>query len=188
MHFVLLPFRALESPSQAHVSGTVTRRGTILSLRFRLEGAVEIEVPRRAPRPERRDGLWRTTCFEVFLARPDGPGYWEFNLSPAGHWNVYRFTDYRQGMAEEEGFAALPCEATLQAGALTVEVRIDLAVMGLEEGELALGLSAVLRSKTGAVTYHALSHPDPPQAGEGQPDFHHRGGFRRLAALTEDPA
>jgi len=27
-----------------------------------------------------------------------------FNLSPAGHWNIYRFEDYRQGMQEEMAF------------------------------------------------------------------------------------
>ncbi len=188
MRFTLIPFSGLDPPSQTHVFGSVIRRGTTLILRFRLEGALEIEFPPREPQPERRDGLWRATCFEVFVARPDEPGYWECNLSPAGHWNVYRFTDYRQGMAEEEGFADLPFEVTLKAGALTLAVGIDLAAIGLEEGAVALGLAAVLLSKTGAVTHHALSHPHPPQAGKGQPDFHHRGGFRRLTALTEDPA
>ena len=61
-----------------------------------------------ADMPARRDRLWEETCFEFFLAVKNSPRYWEFNLSPAGHWNVYRFADYRQGMQEEPAFASLP--------------------------------------------------------------------------------
>ena len=33
--------------------------------------------------PDRTDELWRTTCFELFVAG-EGDGYREFNLSPSG--------------------------------------------------------------------------------------------------------
>ena len=39
----------------------------------------------------RRDGLWKATCFEAFLALPNQSRYWEINLSPNGDWAVYSF-------------------------------------------------------------------------------------------------
>ena len=65
-------------------------------------------IPAPADLPARKHGLWEETCFEFFLGVKDSPRYWEFNLSPAGHWNVYRFAGYRQGMEEETAFTALP--------------------------------------------------------------------------------
>ena len=46
----------------------------------------------------RADNLWLSTCFELFLAGESQPGYTEFNVSPSGAWNCYRFDDYRHGM------------------------------------------------------------------------------------------
>ena len=48
--------------------------------------------------PERTDGLWRHTCFEIFLMDPANGSYLEFNLSPSGRWAAYRFDGYRSGM------------------------------------------------------------------------------------------
>lgn len=47
--------------------------------------------------PSRADGLWQTTCFELFLRRPGERGYMEFNFSPSGQWAAYTFLDYRDG-------------------------------------------------------------------------------------------
>jgi len=48
--------------------------------------------------PARADGLWKTTCFELFLLDPDDGSYLEFNFSPSGQWAAYRFDSYREGM------------------------------------------------------------------------------------------
>lgn len=48
--------------------------------------------------PARIDGLWRTTCFELFVANRDGARYREFNFSPSGAWAAYAFDGYRAGM------------------------------------------------------------------------------------------
>ena len=48
----------------------------------------------------RADGLWQTTCFELFVRHPDQRGYFEFNFSPSTQWAAYRFSGYREGMAE----------------------------------------------------------------------------------------
>jgi len=50
--------------------------------------------------PARSDGLWKHTCFEVFLMDPVDGSYLEFNFSPSGEWAAYQFDGYRKGMRE----------------------------------------------------------------------------------------
>jgi hypothetical protein len=56
-----------------------------------------LKLPAAVP-PERADGLWRATCFELFLRDPDDDSYLEFNFSPSGQWAAYHLDDYREGM------------------------------------------------------------------------------------------
>ena len=35
--------------------------------------------------------LWKKTCFECFFGMSEGTTYYEFNGSPSGHWNLFRF-------------------------------------------------------------------------------------------------
>jgi hypothetical protein len=59
--------------------------------------ALKLPVP--VP-PARADGLWKHTCFEVFLFNPKDGSYLEFNFAPSGEWAAYGFDGYRQGMRE----------------------------------------------------------------------------------------
>ena len=52
--------------------------------------------------PVRTDGLWKSTCFEVFLLDPSKGAYLEFNFAPSGQWAAYQFDGYRSGMRELE--------------------------------------------------------------------------------------
>jgi len=54
--------------------------------------------PRRDP--VRADGLWQTTCFELFLRPARQPAYYEFNFSPSGEWAAYGFDGARTGMRD----------------------------------------------------------------------------------------
>lgn len=54
--------------------------------------------PQACAQVQRRDELWQSTCFEAFFAEPGQERYWEINLAPNGHWNVYRLDRYRQGL------------------------------------------------------------------------------------------
>lgn len=117
--------------------------------------------------PDRRaarfvDGLWRHTCFEVFLAREGSPAYREYNLSPSGEWASYAFRKYRlRGECE-----AQPLRSRLRRGR---SLRLDARIKA--KGPLRIGLSAVIEEKGGALSYWALRHPP------GNPDFHHRRAF-----------
>ncbi len=154
------------------ISGTLGRWGNVLSVSYDLHGTLEaIAVPAPADNPGRRDGLWNETCFELFLSPDNADRYWEFNFSPAGNWNVYRFEAYRQGMHEEQAFATLLFSVQTHPAALNLSVELDLEKIIPRDQVLKVGISAVIRSAAGACTYWALVHPG------AQPDFHRRDGF-----------
>ena len=44
---------------------------------------------------ERKDELWKMTCFEMFLNPIGQKQYYEFNVSLEGAWNCYHFAGYR---------------------------------------------------------------------------------------------
>ncbi|MBU4232875.1 MAG: DOMON-like domain-containing protein, partial [Proteobacteria bacterium] len=116
-------------------------------------------------------GLWEETCFEFFLGVKDSPQYWEFNLSLAGHWNVYRFAGYRQGMAEETALTLLPLSVRRRSDLLEVALELDVGRIVSADQPLMVGIAAVIKLAGNGVTYWALIHPGPAA------DFHRRDSF-----------
>ncbi len=159
--------RLIPHPSSLRVAVTVIevlheRRGDWLWLRFVVEGNPNT----LAWPPEssgRADGLWKTTCFEAFVAT--GSGYVEFNLSPSGQWASYAFDDYRAAMRPAEVTASV---LGLDAGEDYVALEAEIE---LPPGARRLGLSAVIETTDGAISYWALAHPSD------KPDFHHPDSF-----------
>jgi hypothetical protein len=114
-----------------------------------------------------RDELWRGTCFEAFVARPDSPGYVEINASPLGYFAVYSFDGVRAGMRPLAS-AEVVVRSHEEGGALVVRTRAELrgaALPGLSV-PLCVGLTAVLEVRELGLRYFALSHAGP------KPDFH----------------
>jgi hypothetical protein len=170
--FSLAPFPSARHLPSVTIGGAIARHANALAIRYRLLGRLrEVLIPEPAAVPDRRDGLWKDMCFELFLAVRGSPPYWEFNLSPAGHWNVYRFTSYRQGMEEEREFSSLPFRVERQSGSLSLSLELDLDRIAGGDQFLEVAVSAVIKQRDGSVTYWALTHPGP------KPDFHRREGF-----------
>lgn len=134
-----------------------------LRLRWRIEDAQALVVPPFAGRG-RDDGLWQTTCFELFVRDGDGPGYVEFNLSPSERWNAYRFADYRSDL----GQFVLPQEpaCTIRQGSSFAIFDAAIPAVPLFSGEPSIALSAVIEEEGGVLSYWALAHPG------AKPDFH----------------
>lgn len=125
-----------------------------------------------APAVQRfRDGLWRHTCFEAFVAADGAARYVELNVSPSREWAAYAFVNYREGMAKLDQVVPR-VDVRSDAGRLDVHVGIELASL-IEPpwSALKLGLTAVVETVDGAHSYWALRHPS------AKPDFHHRGGM-----------
>ena len=148
-----------------------------LRVRWRIESAQALVVPPFAGRG-RDDGLWQTTCFELFVRERERPGYAEFNLSPSERWNAYRFADYR---AEQQEFP-LPHEpaCTMRQGSSFAIFDAAIPALPLFAGKPAAGLSAVIEEEGGVLSYWALAHPGD------KPDFHAPACF--TATLPAPPA
>ncbi len=126
---------------------------------------VDVSVP-GASDVGRVDGLWRTTCFEVFAKLSDG-SYAEFNVSPSGEWAAYHFDGYRENMVRLDGSVQV---TEVEHASNGLEIR---ALMSWSNWSLVkhLGLSAVIEDIDGAISYWALAHPS------AKPDFHHPDSF-----------
>ena len=97
--FLLKPFPGEGNPAGLRIGGSIARDTDTLSVRCEVRGNLsKMSVSTAAVAPRRKDRLWEETCLELFLGTTDSAEYREFNLSPAGHWNVYRFDRYRDGM------------------------------------------------------------------------------------------
>jgi hypothetical protein len=168
-----------QTPSQAirGIDAVVgTTPGDILTLTFTLECDLShVRIP-ESRSSRRMDGLWRHTCFEVFVMAEEGPGYREFNFSPSGEWAVYDFRGYRNGgELEVELTPAIVVRRTLNRLELDAAICQDILPPGRP---LRLGLSAVVEDADGVLSYWALRHPP------GKPDFHHTDTFALQLGLS----
>jgi hypothetical protein len=170
--FSLKPFSPASPGLPVQITGSVARRSRGLTLHYTLRGPLaELVILKPADRPARKYGLWQETCFECFLGVKHSSGYWEFNLSPAGHWNVYRFAGYRQGMQEERAFTSLPFRVQTRWDSLLLDLELEVDKIAPANQALEVAMAAVLKLKGGGLTYWALTHGGP------QADFHRRAGF-----------
>ena len=119
--------------------------------------------------PERTDGLWQTTCFELFVQKPNSQAYLEYNFSPSSRWAAYRFARYREDMSElMTSRPQLYGDASESHYALEAELELPTE---WRDAPLVLGLSAVIAETNDNISYWALAH------SPGKPDFHHRDCF-----------
>jgi hypothetical protein len=168
------------------VSGTLQPSAS-LTLEFDL--SAELSALVLAPsvcRRQRRDELWRHTCFELFARRDNAPGYCEFNFSPAGDWAAYQFADYRGDRRNAEQQAIEVSLQTTGVAQIRVRARLDLAAAFANAPAASasevwrLNCAAVIESTDGSLSYWAVRHP------RLQPDFHDAAGF--CIALREASA
>lgn len=169
---MLEPFPGPNAPAGLEIRCAVNRFAEVLSVTWGLTGnRASVAVPPPAEVPTRRDGLWKDTCFELFLARRDSQNYWEFNISPSGDWNAYRFDSYRDGMREEEAFSSLPVRVDREGGLYSISLEIDLEKILPASAQLEAAISAVISGPGSELSYWALVHPGQ------KPDFHRRDAF-----------
>jgi hypothetical protein len=168
----LVPFDGKDPGDRIIVHAGARRVDGQLLLEYRLEDPDHrVRLASPADHPGRREGLWRTTCFEAFFGLPGDPGYWELNLGPCGHWNLARFVGYRQSAVEGLGPGKPDVLRQDTTTGLRLACRLALDLPGLDGSCPELGLCAVLEYDTRGTVYHALAHPGPG------PDFHDRQGW-----------
>lgn len=170
--FSLIPFADPHLPD-IRITGSISREGNDLSIHYRLSGEIEhLSLPQLSTRPARKDELWKSTCLEFFIAVPNQPEYWEFNMSPSGDWNGYHMDTYRRvGFREETSIQRLPFSVRRETGCVSVEATVDLSSIIPAENKIQVGITGIIQTHEGYETYWALKHP------EVQADFHVRGSF-----------
>jgi hypothetical protein len=137
-----------------------------LTVSYVVEGDLErVRLPPPRP-PAAAEQLWQHTCCEMFVARKGSPAYHEFNFSPSGEWNAYRFAGYRSGRAP---LATRQPQITVHKSSERLELgaTVDCDVKGIA----VIGVSAVIEHRDGSLSYWALKHPS------AKPDFHHPDAF-----------
>jgi hypothetical protein len=170
--FSLQPFPSTESLVNLKIVGDIARNSNQLSICYKLEGDLkELAINPPSNTPSRQHELWKETCFEFFIGIKNSPQYWEFNLSPVGHWNVYRFDGYRQGMQEERAFTILPFNVQNKTDSLTLMLDVDLDKIISVEQAIEIGITTVIKHIKDQVTYWALTHVG------AKADFHLRDSF-----------
>lgn len=172
LSFSLEPFPSADPLPYLKITGNIIRSSGTLAISYELSGPlVEIVIPAPADMPSRKNALWEETCFEFFLSVNNSDEYREFNLSPSGHWNVFRFESYRKGMQEEPAFSSLPFSVQRQPDSLQLSLELDIDKIITADQILKVAVSAVIKHINGRITCWALTHPGP------QADFHRRDSF-----------
>lgn len=167
---MLKSFSSDTAPNNCRVSALVTKEGADLKLVFKLTGSLpDLNIPcLDLANAQRKDRLWEHTCFEIFFGQHGMPNYREFNLSTSGDWNVYSFSDYREGMRQDNSFNTLPFDLINRTDEeLSLEITIDLSIFQWYSN-IDIGVSAVLEQNNSKKSYWAVNHP------KDRPDFHVR--------------
>jgi hypothetical protein len=156
----------------------VRREAGSLALDYTVEGAIGALLIPQSVLPARRDGLWRHSCFEVFVMPEGEASYAEYNLSPSGEWAAYRFGSYRRASAHLPlTNIAISSSHGVADGRGRLKLSAAMALPGWLLGPARLAISAVMEARDGSKSYWALHH------APGDPDFHHPDCFTlRLAA------
>ena len=171
--FSLVPFPFEGDVPGIRIEGSIGREADRLSVRWDILGKLsDLSLPARGTFPARKDRLWEETCFELFLGPAGSERYWEFNLSPSGNWNVYRFESVRTGMEIEPGFSAMPFDVLVEPDALRLSLDADIGKLAAAGESLEAGIAAVIKTKKGGTSHWALAHPG------SRPEFHRREGFQ----------
>lgn len=161
------------APPAIEITGSIALEASTVRVIYRLSGATgRIKFASTDEvKSVRKNELWRTTCFEMFMKPPARAAYWEYNLAPDGGWNVYHFTGYRSPLQPELQITEIELAPEIaQTDLVGLQAKLPLPAPLLGQ-KLAIGISAVIEARDGRLHYFALRHP------AAKPDFHDPAGF-----------
>lgn len=169
----LLCHPATPCPLALRLSVTLHWRAQGLALHYQALGEVAgVLLPAAAPAGP-ADGLWQHSCLEAFVSPSHAAHYREFNFSPSGQWAAYCFSGERQRDASAEACQPIEPALRFESHSQRLDLWATLPEAALPLGpRCCLGLSAVIETRSGHLSYWALQHPRVDR-----PDFHHRDGW-----------
>ncbi len=133
-----------------------------------------VKLPPPSKSPAKKDGLYNTTCFEIFIANSSGQ-YLEWNFSPALDWCLFSFESERKKSSDllgKESFSQFHFDVNPQS--LNLKVQLDSARIRKvlnSPGKLKASMTAVIEFQSGKKDYYAFKHL------KDKPDFHDLNGF-----------
>jgi len=147
-----------------------------LTLDYRISADINrILIPEKQD-TVRADNLWRSTCCEIFCQDAGQSAYHEINLSPSSRWAFYKFDQYRGAMQRPD--VKIPPRISMERhdGGIILRAQLDPSLISSldNDGDVHVGLSAIVEGISGDKTYWALRHPPGP------PDFHNQDCFAHI--------
>lgn len=125
-------------------------------------------------------GLWKKSCFELFLRSGNPQEYLEFNLSPNGDWNCFIFNEEINELTEYNELLKIDFTANLKDDEFTLELSIDrndLPVIHRDFQNVEFSTTSVLLINDGdevfKESFWAINHCDT------RPNFHHPDSYIR---------
>jgi hypothetical protein len=113
---------------------------------------------------EKKESLWNSTCFELFLKSKHSTRYVEWNFAPSGDWWFMDFSDYRERLGK---VSLIPHSIEwTQSSVLECQVSLPLHL----RAPLEIGVSCIVESHS-QKTHWALTHL------REKPDFHNSESF-----------
>ena len=174
--FELTPFNK-ETNQDISITGSVGLLSGELHIKYTLHQAAQgNNSPALWPSAKqsacRRDGIWQSTCMELFISTPSMQRYWEYNFCPSGDWNIYQLSGYRSNLQAEPSCRQPSITQDSHAGGEELAVITQLPPALIDQQELILAITAVVEQRNGQLSYWALHH------GGSEADFHRRDGFQ----------
>lgn len=164
LNFVLTPFHT-SSPVPC-IEGSATRGNAQLNLEFRFPQSPSVLLADPVLEPERRTGLWTSTCFECFIGLTGSDEYLECNVAPAGHWQAFEFEAYRKPLNISKVLTMSGSYRSEPLGVCIMSCRVDIHHPRFVTEDWHISPTAVLADRSGNLHYFANSHP------KAKPDFH----------------
>ena len=145
-----------------------------LSLKFQLSGNLEkILWPNTDGNHQRKDHLWKQSCFELFIKNKNKSHYYEFNYGPKSFWNIYTLSSYRKNLTP----LLSPINPQIyfhQIDQRNIDIQVTQELCFLEDyleaKKMQINLCCVIMHKDQSYEYWALKHLN-------KPDFHDPNTF-----------
>lgn len=167
----LSPFLSTSITDQFTVHGELNLQDKQFVAVYDVAGPLQhLTIPMPTEAPKRVEGLWESTCFEVFLKNENQLSYEEFNFSPTGNWHHMNFSSYRNMTSEASEVVTPKIELSKSENEIRLEVKFT--PQNIEIENICCNLTVILETKDLQKHYYALKHPK-----ESEPDFHHKDGF-----------
>lgn len=186
-NFFLVPFIGEQNESLRlklpKISGSLSinnmrENGILISISYNLDYKnydQKIVFPKLSNNPTRKDFLWETTCFELFLKLHNSDSYLEFNLSPSKDYNTYQFSNYRQKICHHDWPTNITLDDSKQNSSFTLSATIQIPqscelFFQNDHSTINAGISAIVKCDDTTTLYYALTHSDNLKADFHSPD------------------